>query len=226
MNKFFEDFLELLADCILIMCLAFASFLLILNFYHSQDVMHSSVGDFTVAYGQYKSELAKADKKMKSVNIGGSKYDTTAKPIYNYYNGCRDALEKGSFAKLDGKMDITAKEIYDSNNEILKSYNSMCIFGIPYNITVINKSYKPSVSFNNIFKRTEEKRNVVIDNADYLVKSGLGNSSYSFSTETSRNTIYDKKTNEYRLTINNYKMIASILNDIADWYVLEFGGNN
>ena len=72
---------------------------------------------------------------------------------------------------------------------------------------------------------TETKRKIVIDNADYLIKSGLGNSSYNFSTDSSRNTIYNKTSNELRLTINNYKMIASILDDVANWYVAEYGGN-
>ena len=226
MKDFFADFLESLANCVLVMCLAFSSFLLIINFYHHQDIKYSNVSDFSAIYNQYKKDLAKVDKKMKSVNIASNKYDTTAKPIFTYYKACVDSLEKGSFAKLDGKKGIIAKDIYDSNDEILKTYNSKCIFGIPYNITVINKTYKPTVSFNNVFAKTEEKRNIVIDNADYLVKSSLGNSSYSFSTDISRNTIYDKTANEYRLTINNYEMMVSILNDVADWYVLEFGGNN
>lgn len=226
MKEFFADFLELLSNCVLVMCLAFSSFLLILNFYHYQDIRTPGIGDFTEVYNQYKKLLVDVDKKMESVNVEGNRFDTTAKPIYTYYKGCKESLESGTFAKLEGKTGITAKDVYDANNEILKTYNTKCIFNIPYNITVINKNSKPSVSFSDTFKKTEEKRKIVIDNADYLVKSGLGNSSYSFSTETSRNTIYDRTVNEYRLTINNYKMIASILNDVADWYVLEFGGAN
>ena len=224
MKEFFADFLDLLANCVLVICLAFASFLLIINFYHFRDIRQSSNMDYSVFYSEYKKELAKVDKKMKSVDISKG-YDTTAKPIFSYYSGCKEALENGTFAKLEGK-NVTAKDIYDANDEILKTYNNKCIFYVPYNITVVNKNFKPKVSFNSTFKRTEEKRNIIIENADYLTKSGLGNSSYSFTTDTSRYTIYNKLSNEYKLTINNYKMMVSILDDVANWYVSEYGGND
>lgn len=226
MKEFFADFLELLANSVLVICLAFASFLLIINFYHFKDISRSEVVEGTEMYSEYKKALNSVDKKMNSVNINSNKYDTTAKPIYAYYSGCKKALDEGTFAKLENKQAISAKDLYDSNNEILKTYNGKCIFYIPYNITVINKAYNPSVSFNKVFKLTEEKRKIVIDNADYLTKSGLGNSSYSFRTDTARSTIYNKTAIEYKLTVNNYKTMVSILDDVANWYVAEFGGND
>ena len=158
---------------------------------------------------------------FKTKNYG----TTTAKPIYDYYTSCKKSLNDGTFAKLESKNSITAKDVYDSNNEILNEYNNKCIFYIPYNITVINKIYNPTYSFKSIFKNTEQKRAIIIDNADYLVKSVLGNSSYGFVTDNNRNSIYNKNNNELRLTINNYNLMASILEDVANWYVAEFGGN-
>lgn len=228
MKDFFAELFELLSICILVICLSFASFLLFLNFYHYKDVSHSEIIDegSKVLYNDYKKTLSRVDKKMNSVDYNNVSYGTTAKPIYDYYKSCTNSLKNGTFAKLESKDSFTMKDIYDSNNDILKKYNNLCIFYIPYNITVINKTYKPSVSFDSIFKETELKRKIVIDNADYLTKSGLGNSSYTFVTDTSRNTIYNKATNEFRLTIDNYKVMASILEDVANWYVAEFGGNN
>lgn len=227
MKEFFADFLELLTNCVLVLCLAFASFLLIINFYHYKEVNNLQQVDMTsTSYSDYKNSLAKVDKKMKSVKLVGAGYDTTAKPIYQYYSACKKALDDGTFAKLGNKNGISGKDVYDSNKEILDDYNGKCIFYIPYNITVIAKNNQSVGSFNSVFKKTEEKRNIVIDNADYLVKSGLGNSSYSFATDTARGTIYNKTSNELRLTMDNYKLMVSILDDVANWYVQEFGGNN
>lgn len=227
MKEFFADFIELLVTSALIICLAFASFLLISNMYHYKEISYKHGVDLeTTNYKDYKQVLANVDKKMKSVDISNIKYDTTAKPIYAYYQTCVKSLNEGTFNSLEGKNSIGVKDIYDSNNEILKKLNGTCIFGVPYNITVVNKNFKPKVSFNKVFKQTEEKRKLIIDNADYLTKSGLGNSSYNFSTNTSKYTIYNKVSNELNLTINNYRLIASILDDVANWYVSEFGGNN
>lgn len=228
MKEFISDLLELLSVCILIVCLALASFLLISNFYHYKELNHSEVFDegSKVQYNEYRKTLARVDKKMNSVDYNNNNYSTTAKPIHDYYDICISSLNKGTFAGLRNKESITAKDVYDSNNEILNTYNNNCIFFIPYNITIINRNNKPNVSFDSVFKITESKRKIVIDNADYLVKSGLGNSSYSFVTDSSRGSVYNKNLNEFRLTINNYKLMASILDDVATWYLDEFGGNN
>ena len=65
-----------------------------------------------------------------------------------------------------------------------------------------------------------------LDNAEYLTDSGLGNSSYNFVTDVTRSTIYNKVSNELDLTIDNYRMIAYLLDDVANWYVSEYGGNS
>ena len=228
MKEFFSELLELLSTCILVVCLSFAAFLFILNFYHYKDISHAESFDegSKTQYNEYKNMLAKIDKKMNKVSYNGVNSDTTVRPIYQYYKNCIDALNSGTFANLDKKDIITAQDIYNSNDDILKTYNNMCIFYIPYNVKAISKNYNLNVSFDSVYKNTETKRKIVIDNANYLLKSGLGNSSYSFTTEVSRNSIYNKNLNEFRLTINNYKLIASILDDVANWYVAEFGGNS
>lgn len=228
MKKFFAELLELLSNCILIVCLSFAAFLFILNFYHYKEISHLEFFEegSKVQYNEYKRMLAKVDKKMNKVNYNNVSYGSTAKPIYEYYKACVNSLNSGTFAQLDKKDSISVQDIYNSNDDILKNYNNSCIFYIPYNITVISKNYNLKVPFESVFKNTETKRKMVIDNANYLVKSGLGNSSYSFTTEVSRMGIYNKNLNEFRLTINNYKLMASILDDVANWYVAEFGGNS
>lgn len=226
MKDFFGELFDLLSGCVLIICLALASFLLVINIYHYKEIRYNQVINMNESadYKEYKDILNSVDKKMKSVNISGVRYDSTAKPIYEYYEGCRKSLQEGTFATFESKTSVNSLDVYKANDEILKKYNKSCVFGIPYNITVISKSFKLNNS-SNLFKNTEVKRKIVIDNAEYLTKSGLGNSAYSFSTDTTRGGIYNKLSNETKLTVNNYRMMASILDDVANWYVNEFGGN-
>lgn len=228
MKEFISELLELLASCILVVCLFLASFLLISNLYHYKDISRLEPFDESsmVQYNEYKKMLSKVDKKMNSVNHDLVQYGSTAKPIYDYYSSCIKSLNGGTFAGLKNKESISAKDIYDSNNEILNNYNRLCIFYIPYNISVITKEQQSGKSFKSVYKVTEEKRQMIISNAEYLTKSGLGNSSYSFTTDVTRSGVYNKAANEFKLTINNYKMMSSILDDVANWYVAEYGGNN
>lgn len=224
MKDFMLDFLKVLANSILIISLAFVSFLLIINIYHYKDVSYKYEVNVTDSekYQNYKKLLNSVDKKMNSVDVDNINYATTAKPIYDYYEGCKAIFDEDDFNKLqDGKM-ISVVDIYNANNKILNDYNNVCLFSIPYNISIM---YEDSGLFDEVRELTEEKREIVISNAEYLTKATLGNSGYSFSTNTFRASIYNQTASWYDLTINNYKMMASILDDIADWYVLEFGGN-
>lgn len=228
MKDFFVDFLSLLANSVLVVCLALMSFLLISNFFHYKEVSYNYAVDLknNADYNNYKKVMKNALKKMNSVDYKNTKFNSTAKPIYEYYSGCVDALNNGTFAKLETKTGVTALDVYNANNEILKEYNNKCIFYIPYNISNIYSTNKPNVSFDSTKEFTSQKANIIIDNAEYLTDSGLGNSSYGFVTDITRSSIYNKVGNELDLTINNYEMIALLLDDIANWYVDEFGGNS
>ncbi|MGM9879126.1 MAG: hypothetical protein ACI31R_03795 [Bacilli bacterium] len=228
MKEFVLDFLKLLANSVLIICFALMSFLLISNLFHYREVSYGYSTDLNndANYNEYKKILKEVDKKMNSVDYKNNQYNNTAKPIYEYYSGCINALNKGSFAKFGEKESITALDVYNANNEILKDYNNSCIFYIPYSISNIYSKSKPNVSFDKTKELTSQKADIIIDNAEYLTESGLGNSSYSFVTDITRASIYNKVQNELDLTIDNYKMIALLLDDVADWYVDEYGGNS
>lgn len=228
MKDFVVEFLKLFANCILVVCLSLMAFLLISNIFHYREVSYQYNADLhnNADYNEYKRILKNVDKKMNSVNYKDSQYNSTAKPIYEYYSACVDSLKNGTFAKLDSKQGINALDIYNANNEILKEYNNKCIFYIPYNISNIYSKNSPNVSFDKTKEFTDQRAEMIIDNAEYLTKSGLGNSSYSFVTDVTKASIYNKVYNELGLTINNYKMMALLLDDVADWYVDEFGGNS
>ena len=224
MRVFFIDFLKTIADSVLVIAMIFISFLLVINIYHYKEVSYKyevNVND-SEKYQSYHDKLTVVDKKMKSVDITDPSYATTAKPIYHYYEGCKKVFNEDSFNNLHDKSLIDAVDIYFANAKILNDYNNSCLFSIPYSISMM---YKDSDSFEEVYQLIEEKRQMVIGNAEYLTKAGLGNSAYSFSTGTFKSTIYNQTASWFDLTVNNYDLMVSILDDIADWYVLEYGGN-
>lgn len=222
MKEFFSDFLGILSGCILVICLAFCSFLLISNFFHFKDISYKYQVDVkdNMDYKDYVRIINDATLKMKSVSTSSN---SAAKPIYSYYSSCVSKLNNSTFNKLANKDYITSLDVYNANMEILNTYNNSCMFYIPYNINLMYKN--KSNSFKTVNDQIEQKNSIILDNAEYLTKSGLGNSSYSFVTDMTKSTIYNKTKNEFNLTIDNYKMIAYILDDIANWYVDEFGGS-
>ena len=224
MKGFLSDFLKVLSNSILIIALAFTSFLLIINIYHYKEVSYKYEVNTSESdkYQNYKKMLAEIDKKMNSIDVSGSQYGSSAKPIYEYYKGCMKIFDDDSFNNLKNGSLVNTIDIYNANNKILNDYNNTCLFSIPYSISVMPSDYS---SFDEVRKLTEEKRKIVISNALYLTKATMGNSAYSFATNNFKGSVYDEVGSWYDLTLNNYTLMASILDDIADWYILEFGGN-
>lgn len=228
MKEFIIEFLKILANSILVVCFALCSFLLVLNIFHSKEISYNYSIDLSndFSYSNYKKELLSIDKKMNSVKYNIPAYATTAKPIYQYYKSCVDALNSGSFSQLNTKNTINSYDIYKANLEITSNYSSVCAFNLAYNISIIDKNKNFKNDFDNVMNNVELKRDILLDNSNYLMTSGLANSSYGFSTDVFKTSIFNKVSNDFRLTVNNYELIASILDDVANWYVLEFGGND
>ncbi len=224
MREFFIDFLKVLANSVLIIAFAFISFLFIVNIYHYKEVSYQYEVNVSSSDGylKYMEVLDDVDKKMNSVDVDNVSYATTAKPIYDYYMGCKKIFDEDKFNNLKDGSFVNVVDIYNANNKILNEYNNSCLFSIPYSISMM---YKDSDTFDDVKELVDEKREIVINNAEYLTKAGLGNSAYSFSTNTFRSSIYNQTASWFDLTVSNYEMMVSILDDIADWYVLEFGGN-
>lgn len=227
MKNILLEFLKLLSSAILIICFSFASFLLIINLFHYKEISRAQRIDMVdnKDYIEYKNTIDTVDKTMKSVNYNDAKYKNTAKPVYEKYNTCIKSLKESTFEGLKDKSSITILELYNINNEMLDEYNNLCISDIVYTIEEIGKTNNYKNNFVPIKKSIEEKQKIMLDNTDYLAKASLNNSSYSFNTDLSTSSIYNKTIGELKLTITNYKILASILDDIARYYSLEFGGN-
>lgn len=228
MKEFVLEFLKLLSNCVLVVCFAFSAFLLVTNIYHYEEVnikYDTNIGE-DIRYDEYKKSLAMTNKKMVSVSTLDVNYDSYGKVIRDYYNLCSKELEESSFNKLAQNDVVGVKDIYNLNYEILDTLNRSCLVSISNFVEESSEEVKFDYNPASTIELVNQKADLVQENARNLVDSGLGNSSYGFSTDIFKGTIYDKNMSDFDLTVYNYTLIASILEDIADWYVLEFGGNS
>lgn len=72
----------------------------------------------------------------------------------------------------------------------------------------------------------EEERNIVITQTDYLKNRLLANSTYSYMTDTTRNSIFNETEANLFLLVSSYDRVTSSLERVTNWYVDTFGGNN
>ena len=220
------EFLKLLSNSVLVLCLAFVSFLLIINLYHYKEIrsVYNTQSISNSDYIEYQELMKTVDKKMKSVNYKKIA-DKKAENVYKYYEICKNQLDNSTFENIGKTNTFDSKIIYDSNYELMNEFGKSCLFSYSFNIAKLYGNKVPS-GLERVNDYVTEKSSIVVDNANYLIRSGYQNSSYYFTTDVFKLTIADRVRIEYNLTVNNYKTLASSLNDVADWYVSEFGGNS
>lgn len=225
MREVLVEFIKLLANCVLVLCLSFATFMLMINLYHSREIasQYSTDNISNFDYMDYQDIMKKVDKKMKSVDYENSSDRQKAESIYKYYEICKKDLSESTFANIASTKTFNTKIIYESNYEMINKVGKTCLYSFPYNISKLYGKNVPK-NLKTVSDFANEKEDAIADSTNYLIKSCFQNSAYHYTTNVFKLTISDRTKMEYDLTVNNYKLLASSLDDIADWYVSEFGG--
>lgn len=228
MKSVLKEFCELFGYCVLVVCFLFASYLLLINFYHYKELNKTVSRNLATesVYSSVVDEIKEVKSMVESVDsTGSSNKQLGANIIKSGFNGCISALENSNFYKLSEKNSFTEKDIYDTNKEMYNTISNKCLFYIPYYIEGAYKTYGVGSSYEKELKSDisfiKDKVNVY---SDYLYTKSLGNSSYKYSTTISTTTIYNDLDKNINLTIYNYRELVDAVLELSSWYVDEFGG--
>ena len=214
MKEIFKDFLTLFANCLLIVSLAVASFLLLINLYHSKDVSYAYNVSLSMddRYTSIKEDISNVKQMVN--NYSASQKMSGVKQVINK---CITTLENSYFYTLDEKKSISFNDIYEENKELSNEIAGSCLFNFGYvienEILVNDDSYDP------VSEKVQEDNEIIEFQTDYLKDRLLSNSTYSFMTDTTRNSIFNETEQDLFFVISSYKRVTSSLKSVASWYV-------
>lgn len=226
MKEILKDFSTLFANGILVICLMVASFLVLINLYHSKEVSYEYYAELSED-DRYTSIKDSIEVMKTNVEAVPSSNNPAASGVKQVIDRCITALESSSFYKLDEKDYIHFKDIYNANSELASELNNTCLFALSYttsNDVLGNTEY--ASSYEPVNTLVEEERNIVITQTDYLKNRLLANSTYSYMTDTTRNSIFNETEANLFLLVSSYDRVTSSLERVTNWYVDTFGGNN
>ncbi len=226
MKEILKDFSTLFANGILVICLMVASFLVLINLYHSKEVSYEYYAELSED-DRYTSIKDSIEVMKTNVEAVPSSNNPAASGVKQVIDRCITALESSSFYKLDEKDYIHFKDIYNANSELASELNNTCLFALSYttsNDILGNTEY--ASSYEPVNTLVEEERNIVITQTDYLKNRLLANSTYSYMTDTTRNSIFNETEANLFLLVSSYDRVTSSLERVTNWYVDTFGGNN
>lgn len=226
MKEILKDFSTLFANGILVICLMVASFLVLINLYHSKEVSYEYYAELSED-DRYTSIKDSIEVMKTNIEAVPSSNNPAASGVKQVIDRCITALESSSFYKLDEKDYIHFKDIYNANSELASELNNTCLFALSYttsNDILGNTEY--ASSYEPVNTLVEEERNIVITQTDYLKNRLLANSTYSYMTDTTRNSIFNETEANLFLLVSSYDRVTSSLERVTNWYVDTFGGNN
>ena len=230
MKDYFKEIFELFANCIMILTLALSAHLLLSNVYHYIEVNKSYNYNLNESktYISFKENVKEIENNINKVDVDNIKdinRRMTALTYKSKTEQCLNEIKTSDFYNLE-KNSFKPADIYDYNKTFSSKINSYCTLLLEAEVTDAINKYNIKVNgYDAVKNNLIRARDDLSTDALRLENRLLFNSSYFWTTDTVRNTIYNYTSDVFFTNLSNYSRLTSVIEESSIWYVNEFGGN-
>lgn len=223
MKKILVEYSNIISYTVIGIVFGFTFFLLFLNLYHYEDV--NDVYKKQDSDYQINKEL-KEKLNSISLNINSVQLNNTSSNYANFssiglkLNTCIERINTNKFDELLSKKSISISDVYEMQQFYKIDISNECLVKQLYGMTLIeNNQYADALSF------IEDNIEKLKDSTDYVEKVIKNNSSYSFTSSSTKNDIYNQVRDSYYSIINDYVDAIDFIYDVSVWYKNIAGGS-
>lgn len=230
MKDYFKEIFELFANCLMILTLALSAHLLLSNVYHYIEVNKSYNYNLNESktYISFKENVKEIENNINKVDVDNIKdinRRMTALTYKSKTEQCLNEIKTSDFYNLE-KNSFKPADIYDYNKTFSSKINSYCTLLLEAEVTDAINKYNIKVNgYDAVKNNLIRARDDLSTDALRLENRLLFNSSYFWTTDTVRNTIYNYTSDVFFTNLSNYSRLTSVIEKSSIWYVNEFGGN-
>lgn len=230
MKDYFKEIFELFANCLMILTLALSTHLLLSNVYHYIEVNKSYNYNLNESktYISFKENVKEIENNINKVDVDNIKdinRRMTALTYKSKTEQCLNEIKTSDFYNLE-KNSFKPADIYDYNKTFSSKINSYCTLLLEAEVTDAINKYNIKVNgYDAVKNNLIRARDDLSTDALRLENRLLFNSSYFWTTDTVRNTIYNYTSDVFFTNLSNYSRLTSVIEESSIWYVNEFGGN-
>ena len=128
-------------------------------------------------------------------------------------------MDNDTFSSQLDKQEINIKDVYDMQQFYQINISNECLVKQLYEISIVNESSKIQIkSLDLVAPFWEDNIEELIKSTDYLQKVIKNNSSYSFSSNSSKMDLYDQTKDSYYTLLNKYSEAIDYIYDVSVWY--------
>lgn len=230
MKDYFREIFELFANCLMILTLALSAHLLLSNVYHYIEVNKSYNYNLNESktYISFKENVKEIENNINKVDVDNIKdinRRMTALTYKSKTEQCLNEIKTSDFYNLE-KNSFKPADIYDYNKTFSSKINSYCTLLLEAEVTDAINKYNIKVNgYDAVKNNLIRARDDLSTDALRLENRLLFNSSYFWTTDTVRNTIYNYTSDVFFTNLSNYSRLTSVIEESSIWYENEFGGN-
>lgn len=222
MKKIILEYLNMIGYTILGITFGLCFFLIFINFYHYKEVNSTYVkqeNDFAVEQ-ELKNKLSLVAENAKiDVNTYRGMEDVySVSSISSRLTSCVERINSEDFDKIINDKEITMKDLYTMQQFYQINISNECLIKQIYELSEPSNTRITISSLPLLRPFIENHTNTLMKNTDYIQKVLKNNSSYSFTSTSSKNDIYDVVKDSYYEILNNYKMAVDYIYDISVWF--------
>lgn len=230
MKQILKEYVKILAYAITGIVFVFASFYLIMNIYHMEEV--SSTFSLNVEedtnYQEIKKKIDNTQKYTTvSVNDSIGKADkeflATLKSKLTY---CNTALNNDTFQELAHKKEMSIKDVYNLKNVLNANVINGCLIEQLHYLTYYDNKDGNSDGLTNYSEYIKLNIDTIRSKLDYIDKDMLNNSSYYYNSSNATVSIMNKYQDMYDDIMTTYNQSASLVELLSKWLYEEVGVSN
>ncbi len=222
MKRFIVEYINIIGYVMTGLIFAFATFMLFVNFYHYKEVNNKYVKskEYTSAYDRNKEKIdqIRNNASVFDANTYKGRYNTFA--LMNIKSGleiCADKYTETSANKLFAKQEIMPIDDYRLLTYYQSDIINDCIVLHVYSVSVGDQLNEiPSYAYVKPFVDNNTKS--LINDMDYVKRTLQFNSSYQFSSDYSRGSIYNVTRDSYSRIEASYNSSVDMVLAFSEWF--------
>lgn len=229
MKKILVEYSNIIAYTISGIVFGLAFFLLFLNFYHYEDVndlYKKQDSDYQIN-NEIKEKINKTKENINSVNLNmmTPNYNNLS-IIQTKLNVCIDQINNSKLDNILQKETISISDVYEMQQFYKIDIANECLVKQLYGLTTTDNSmFDGMPTFKSTIPFIENNINELKDSTDYVEKIIKNNSSYNFTSRSTKEDVYDQLKDSYYSVLHDYVNVVDFIYDISVLYINMAGGN-
>ncbi len=176
-----------------------------------------------VVSDKLKSEVEEISLKLANINLDSyvdkSNYELLI-DTSNRLSSCVTILNDEKLYNYLDKKEMNVTDIYNFQELYQSNVVNDCLVKQLYGISDLNDE---ADIMNNFIKNNID---TILTDVSYVKNSLLNNSSYYFSTYSTKNNVFDLYKESYYQIVSSYRKTVNFVDMVTDWYIDSLGGSN